>query len=616
MKSSLQPTPLSLRGTLLACRSNLLTDRSTSSLRGTRLRAEATSSLRSRVVWRSNSHFFLVILLILHSSFLKAQQAVEGKSPSYSFSITKEVKPPILNIVDGSVRFVEPGGNDIIDAGEMCRILFSLENTGYGVGNGLTLNVNANGDVQGISFPRSKSLDALKVGQKMDVEIPVSSNLNTLDGSVTFSFKVDEPNGFGSDSRSLEVMTLKFVSPMVEVVDYSVTGGKGGTLVKKFTFELQVLVQNTQYGQAEEVTVNLSLPLNVMPLSGNLATSIPVLPPGETKSIVYSLIVNDLYTGNQIPITLKVREKHGKFSKDRTLNLKLNQAVAAGKIVVDGAQTPLELPKIEIASLTTSVDKNIPTTGITHSNRYALIIGNEDYSSYQTGLSREVNVDFALNDARIFKKYVVNTLGVPERQVKILENATAAQIRQELSWISRLAELKSGNAELIFYYSGHGLPDENTREPYLIPVDVSGTNIKQGVKLSDVYKKLTEHPNKRVTVFLDACFSGGARNQGLLAMKSVKIKPNDAVVEGNMVVFASSSGEESSGVDRGKQHGFFTWFLLKKLQETKGEVTYKEMRDFLIRSVAHETTLISKPQTPQVLVSYEVETSWETWKFK
>jgi len=511
---------------------------------------------------------------------------------------------------------VEPGGNDIINAGETCRILFTVENSGLGEGKGLTLNVKAIGTTQGLSFTGTRQLSDLKVGQKMQVEIPISANLNTLDGTVTFALKVEEPNGFGSDEKLLEVKTLKFVSPLVEVIDYSVTGGNAGTLVKKSPFDLQVLVQNTQYGKAEDIQVTLSLPANVLLISGNPFSSIPLLNPGEKQSIIYSLIVSDLYTGMNIPVNVKLSEKYGKFSKDRRIDLSLNQTMASAKIVVDGSYLPDEPPKIEIASLTAQVDKNIPNSGITHADRYALIIGNEDYSSYQTGLSREVNVDFALNDARIFREYLINTLGVPERQVHLLGNATAARIKQELAWICSLSRLEKGNAELIFYYSGHGLPDESSHEPYLIPVDVSGTNITQGIKLSEVYKRLTENPCRRVTVFLDACFSGGARGQGLLAMKSVKIKPNEAALEGNMVIFASSSGEESSGVDREKQHGYFTWFLLKKLQETNGEITYKDMGDYLTTSVTRETTLISKPQTPQVLVSPEVETLWETWKFK
>jgi len=560
---------------------------------------------------------FLIITVSLSFSpihFAFCQKVIEGKSGNYSFSITKKVKPPILSILEGSVSFVEPSGNNLIDAGESCRIVFTLENTGLGNGIGLILNVKASGDIQGLTFPAKRSLDILKVGQKTDIDIPVSASMNTSDGAVTFTFSVEEPNGFGSDERMLEVKTLKFISPFVEIVDYTVTGGKAGNLVKKSMFDLQVLVQNTQYGKAEDVSVALNLPENVMLVSGIVSSMIPELKPGETKSIVYSMIVNDYYMGDKIPITLKLKEKLGKFSKDRTITLQLNQAVAASKIVVDRAQSSIVLPKIEIGTLSSAVDKNIPDAGIPHPNRYALIIGNEDYSSRQTGLSSEINVDYAENDARIFREYLIKTLGFPDRQVKLLVNATAAEIRRELAWISRLALLEKGNAELFFYYSGHGLPDENTHEPYLIPVDVTGTTINQGIKLSEVYNKLTENASLRVTVFMDACFSGGARNQGLLAMKSVKIRPNMEAIGGNMVVFTSSSGEESSGVDREKHHGFFTWFLLKKLQQTKGDISYGDLATYLIQSVSRETSLISKPQTPQVLASPEVNTVWEKWK--
>jgi hypothetical protein len=544
------------------------------------------------------------------------QNAVEAISGNYSFSITKEVKPPILNIVDGSVRFIDPGGNNIIDAGEDCKLVFSIENTGLGDGMGLTLKVTASGSAQGLLFSPSRNLEALKVGKKIDVEIPVTANLNTVDGSVTFAFKVDEPNGFGADEKVIEVRTLKFVSPLVEVVDYTVTGGRGGNLVKKVPFDLQILVQNTQYGKAEGVAVGINLPSNVLVLSGNDRVSINELQPGEKQSIVYTLIVNDLFSGSSIPITIKVDEKHGKFAKDRSLDLKLNQAVASNKIVVEGNQTQVEVPKIEIGSLVVPVDRNIPETGHSNPDRFALIIGNEDYSSRQQGLTKEINVDFAGNDARIFKEYAVKTLGVPDDQVKLLINATTTEIRRELAWISNLSRIKGGSAELIFYYSGHGLPDEATREPYLVPVDVTGATLREGIKINDVYKKLTEYPSRRVTVFLDACFSGGARNQGLLAMKSVKIKPNEEALEGNMVVFSSSSGNESSGVDRENQHGYFTWFLLQKLQQTKGDITYRALGDYLVQGVSLETAKRSKPQTPQVGYSPQVSAVWENWTLK
>ncbi|BDX36754.1 hypothetical protein CYCD_01090 [Tenuifilaceae bacterium CYCD] len=262
------------------------------------------------------------------------------------------------------------------------------------------------------------------------------------------------------------------------------------------------------------------------------------------------------------------------------------------------------------------VDVDVPVCNSSKANTYALIIGNEDYSSFQTGLSTEVNVDYAVNDAKVFMDYCVKTLGVPERQIKLLTNATVGQMREGIIWINNLARVENGKAELIFYYSGHGLPDEQNREPYLIPVDVSGNNITLGVKLAEVYDKLTEYPSKRVFVFLDACFSGGARNQGLVTMKGVKVRPKMGAVNGNMVVLASSTGEESSGVYREKQHGFMTYFLLRELKETKGAITIKELSDFVIESVTKETALKGKVQTPQLNFSPTLQDNWLSWEIK
>ncbi len=263
------------------------------------------------------------------------------------------------------------------------------------------------------------------------------------------------------------------------------------------------------------------------------------------------------------------------------------------------------------------VDVNIPETYTKKENTYALIIGNEDYSSYQTDLKSEVNVNYAVNDAYTFKEYVVKTIGVPKKQVFLLTNATAGQIYQGIAKLNTLAEIKEGKAELIFYYAGHGLPDEKTKEPYIMPVDVSGSDLQYAIKLNDVYKKLTEFPVKRVTVILDACFSGGARNQGLLAMRGIKIIPKENYLSGKIIIMASSSADESSGAYEEKEHGLFTYFLLKKLQETKGDITYKELMDYITEKVKEESVLVNnKLQTPRIQTSDKVKDIWEVWKIK
>jgi len=262
------------------------------------------------------------------------------------------------------------------------------------------------------------------------------------------------------------------------------------------------------------------------------------------------------------------------------------------------------------------VDFNIPQNESQYPYRFALIIGNEDYSTFQTDLSNEVDVAFAKNDASIFKEYAVKTLGIPETNVQLMLNATAGQMRQALAKINKLAEKSAGQAELFFYYAGHGLPDEVSKEPYLIPVDVAGTNVQYGIKLTDIYKSLTQFSTERITVFLDACFSGGARGQGLVAARGVKIKPKEETLNGKLVVFSASSGDQSSLPYKDKGHGIFTYFLLKKLQESKGSLTYKELSDFLKSQVSLQSVVInSKEQDPQTNISPSAELEWEKWRF-
>jgi hypothetical protein len=99
-------------------------------------------------------------------------------------------------------------------------------------------------------------------------------------------------------------------------------------------------------------------------------------------------------------------------------------------------------------------------------------------------------------------------------------------------------------------------------------------------------------------------------------MRGVRIKPKENTVIGNLVVLTSSSGDESSAAYKDKKHGFFTYFLLKKIQETKGEITLKELNDYLYQSITKATALEGKIQTPQIKVSPQLQNTWGGLKLK
>ena len=61
----------------------------------------------------------------------------------------------------------------------------------------------------------------------------------------------------------------------------------------------------------------------------------------------------------------------------------------------------------------------------------------------------------------------------------------------------------------------------------------------------------------------------------------------------------------------------FTYYLLKKIKETSGNVTYKELGDYVTDNVRKQSIVVNgKSQTPVVVPSATVGGIWESWKLK
>ena len=291
----------------------------------------------------------------------------------------------------------------------------------------------------------------------------------------------------------------------------------------------------------------------------------------------------------------------------------LHERVVSPIIVADNSKNDIK----KQPSVKSDVDENIPVCSTPNPDRFALIIGNEDYSSKQKEINTEMNVEFARTDAAIFKEHAIKVLGIPEQNITFLLDATLGEMGRGIDKMNKIIKVTDGAAEVFVYYAGHGLPNETTKEAYLIPVDVNGSNLNYAISLNTLYAKLTEFPSKRVTVFLDACFSGGARNQGLLQARGVKVRPKEDNLKGKLVVFTASSGEQSSLPYKDKNHGLFTYFLLKKLQESRGDISYKELSDYLSKSVKLNSIIVNdKEQYPQTNTSPDIQSEWMNWRLK
>lgn len=550
--------------------------------------------------------FSTVFLLLFAAAVLNAQTA--GVSKPISVNIVREVHPAILDIVGGSVAFVDGNGNDAIDASEECRLCFSVRNSGQGDGTGCRVKVSVSGSTAGVTV-RDLSLPTIRAGETLPVELPVKAGSKTVDGQVTIRLEVTEANGFGTDPVEVTVATSAFVSPMLKIVDYSVTSSSGGeSLQRKVPFDLQLMLQNTDYGRADNVNVRLVLPQGVFLMDGKELTNFASLEGGASQSIVYQLIVTNNYAPENIPVKVLLSERYGKYSENREISLQINQTLSANKLSVGSGEVRRE--EIVVAKIGSEVDRNIPENPQDNSDTFVLIVANEQYQTVAP-------VPFAQNDGTIFREYCTKTLGIPQNNVRFLPNATLNQIRSGVNWLKLVTEV-SQSPKVIFYYAGHGVPDESNRNPYILPVDGIGNDVTTGFKIDDLYASLGGMSAERVIVFMDACFSGSRREDGMLASArgiALKSKPGQPV--GNMVVFSAAQGDETAYPDPDQGHGMFTFYLLKKLQETGGAVDLQTLGNYIVENVSRRSVLLNgKRQTPCVVPSPAVGESWKDWTLK
>ena len=101
----------------------------------------------------------------------------------------------------------------------------------------------------------------------------------------------------------------------------------------------------------------------------------------------------------------------------------------------------------------------------------------------------------------------------------------------------------------------------------------------------------------------------------LVAARGVKIKPKESQPTGNLVVLAATSGDEAAYSHDQESHGLFTYYLLKKLQESEGKASLGELSKYVTEQVALQSRRINgQAQTPTVHISTDLTDKWKSLK--
>lgn len=249
---------------------------------------------------------------------------------------------------------------------------------------------------------------------------------------------------------------------------------------------------------------------------------------------------------------------------------------------------------------------SLPVCNIENSyKRHAVVIGIEKYRQMLP------NADFAVNDAKLVARYLINVLGYPQENVIVLLNENAARNDMEKYFGTWLKNKVESGGTVFIYYSGHGAPNPKTGDAYLVPFDGDPSFITDtGYSLQTLYNNLARLPVKKVVVALDSCFSGaGGKSVLAKGARPLVVTMNSAHLPAkNIAVLAAASANQISSTYEEKGHGLFTYFLLMGIKDalennTNNKLEIDKMFDYLKPQVENiSRKFYNNEQTPQLLL--------------
>lgn len=297
--------------------------------------------------------------------------------------------------------------------------------------------------------------------------------------------------------------------------------------------------------------------------------------PGEFNVVSKKALLLTLYPKPELGLPNGYNEVYTREKLD-------DEALFASQLTIPTAVTSDKTGGISIPNFKSPPDHNA----------VAIVIGIEKYQSLPTA-------GFVRSDAGLMREYL-KAMGYQDRNIEFLtdDRATFTSIRKAIeTWLPNRINTQS---RVTVYYAGHGAPDPQSGEAYIVPYDGDPNYLPDtGYPLKRLYERLEKLPAKQVVVMIDACFSG-AGGRGVLAagarslVRIEKAKPKGA----RIVVLTSTQGSQISTSSPDKKHGLFTYYLLKALQENNQDLS--AVFDYLKPRVEDEAKRMNVEQTPSI----------------
>jgi uncharacterized caspase-like protein len=248
--------------------------------------------------------------------------------------------------------------------------------------------------------------------------------------------------------------------------------------------------------------------------------------------------------------------------------------------VVDTALRPIQE---EVVSRPT-VDATIPSGSLKDiGDYYAIVIGNNSYKWL-------ASLKSAVSDARAVSKILKEEYGF---KVETLINSSRAQI---LDAIDRYRKKLTDNDNLLIYYAGHGVLDDQSDRGYWLPIDAREKSRSSWLSNSDISDALRAIEAHHVIVVADSCYSGTltrSAQRGILIERRTPSYVKKMLKFKSRTVLSSGSLEPVSD-SGGGQHSVFAKAFLDALDRNTAIMEGTKLFTFV-----REQVRLNSNQTPQ-----------------
>jgi hypothetical protein len=249
------------------------------------------------------------------------------------------------------------------------------------------------------------------------------------------------------------------------------------------------------------------------------------------------------------------------------------------------------------------------------STQWAVIIGVGGYES-----SAVPRLRYSVADADAVYQTLVSS-GFKKENILLLTDKTERKpTLRNIKWALGTFLARSAHKDdlVMIYFAGHGASEVDQRgierdglSKYLVPVDADPDDLySTALPMDEMQNVLARIEAERITVFLDACYSGAAGGRTFASTKTRAVTVDDIFLDrltrskGRAIVTASRPSELSIELAE-LGHGIFTYYLVRGLQgyadnNRDGIVSLQELYEYLAQEVSRKSRQVGGNQHPMM----------------